>query len=203
MRYFPASQKGQSLVEVLVAMTVTALVVTALVIIILNSLKNSQFSKNQAVATKYAQEAVADIEAIKATDGNITFQTLGTPQNFSSVWAKYFSDPNSPSTSPCQSRTSDSPPKCGFEISYSSGGGTTEVSLTETTSGDFSAGENLGNGFSRKILIWDDDSPEINCFPGSSPCNNYNIEKNIEVDVEWIDSSGTHRSNIQTVVTRY
>lgn len=49
---------GQSLVEVMVAVAILALVLTALVLGTTVAMRNANFSKNQAQATKYSQEAM-------------------------------------------------------------------------------------------------------------------------------------------------
>lgn len=51
-------QQGQSLIEVLAALAIAVLVILALVHITTISIKNAAFARNQALATKYAQEAM-------------------------------------------------------------------------------------------------------------------------------------------------
>ncbi len=51
-------EKGQTLLEVLVALAVVVLVIVALIKATTYSLKGSDFSKTQALATRYAQEAI-------------------------------------------------------------------------------------------------------------------------------------------------
>jgi len=52
------SQTGQSLIEVLFSLSIVLLVIVALVRATTVSMKGSDFSKNQTLATKYAQEAI-------------------------------------------------------------------------------------------------------------------------------------------------
>jgi hypothetical protein len=49
--------RGQSLFEVVLALAVIALIVIGVVALATNSIKNTTFSKNKTLATKYAQEA--------------------------------------------------------------------------------------------------------------------------------------------------
>ena len=49
---------GQSLIEVLVALSLAVLAISALVSVTMTSVKNAQFSKNQIQAEKYAQEGM-------------------------------------------------------------------------------------------------------------------------------------------------
>lgn len=51
-------QKGQTLIEALTALAVGAIVLSAAAILTMNSLNTSQTSKNQNLATQYAQEGL-------------------------------------------------------------------------------------------------------------------------------------------------
>lgn len=51
-------QKGQALLEALIAMGIAVVVITGITIAISSSLQNSSFSKNQQLAASYAQEAI-------------------------------------------------------------------------------------------------------------------------------------------------
>lgn len=59
------SQKGQSLLEVVVTIGVLVVIVTGLTVVTINGLKNSQFSKNQLQATKLAQAGLEEVRTIK------------------------------------------------------------------------------------------------------------------------------------------
>ena len=50
--------KGQTIIEVVVALGAGAIVLTAMTVIILTSLKNSQQSSSQSLATQYAQQGM-------------------------------------------------------------------------------------------------------------------------------------------------
>ena len=51
-------KKGQSLFEVVIALGVVTLITVGIVILTINSIRNSTFSKNKTLASKYAQEAI-------------------------------------------------------------------------------------------------------------------------------------------------
>lgn len=51
-------QKGQALLEALIAMGIAVVVITGITIAISSSLQNTSFSKNQQLAASYAQEAI-------------------------------------------------------------------------------------------------------------------------------------------------
>ncbi len=63
--------KGQSLLELTIALGATVAIVSALAIITTKGLQNSQFAQNQVTATQLAQEAIDQVRSIKATNGAI------------------------------------------------------------------------------------------------------------------------------------
>lgn len=62
--------KGQTLIEVLVALAVAALIISAISIAVITSLNNAIFSKNQNLATQYAQEGMEMMRRLKNTNWN-------------------------------------------------------------------------------------------------------------------------------------
>lgn len=58
-------EKGQTLVEVVVALGVAILVITALVAATTTAVRNAQFAKNQSLATKYAQEGMEKARTLR------------------------------------------------------------------------------------------------------------------------------------------
>lgn len=63
----PVHNRGQSLIEVLVALALAVLAIGALVSVTMTSVKNAQFSKNQIQAEKFAQEGMEWIRLQKET----------------------------------------------------------------------------------------------------------------------------------------
>lgn len=53
-----ALEKGQTIFELVMAISVGVVIITAVVILVTTSLNNSTFAKNNAQATRYSQEAV-------------------------------------------------------------------------------------------------------------------------------------------------
>ena len=51
-------EKGQSLFEVVLALAVAALIIIAIVALATISIRNANFSRNQSLTTRYAQEAI-------------------------------------------------------------------------------------------------------------------------------------------------
>lgn len=60
--------KGQSLLEVLASLGAATVIVTAIVVAIINALNNAQYSKNQNLATQYAQEAMEIVRKKRDSD---------------------------------------------------------------------------------------------------------------------------------------
>lgn len=71
------AQRGQTLIEILLAVTVSIIVLSAIVVGIVNSLNNTQYTKNQNLANSYAQEGMSVVKAIKDSDWN-TFSSFTT-----------------------------------------------------------------------------------------------------------------------------
>lgn len=70
-------EKGQSIIEVLVALAVGVLVVSAITIAGLNALNNAQYGRDQTLATKYAQEGIEVAKNLSKADLS-AFKTFGS-----------------------------------------------------------------------------------------------------------------------------
>ncbi|MEK7571379.1 MAG: prepilin-type N-terminal cleavage/methylation domain-containing protein [Patescibacteria group bacterium] len=64
------NQSGQTLIEVLVSLSILVMIMGATAIALTNALDNAQYVKNQATATKYAQEGIEIARGIR--DANYT-----------------------------------------------------------------------------------------------------------------------------------
>lgn len=69
------NQKGQSLVEALVALAAAAVIVSAIAVAVITSVNNSDFSRNQNLATQYAQEGIEVLRNLSQTDW-VNFSTF-------------------------------------------------------------------------------------------------------------------------------
>jgi len=67
------NEKGQSLVEVIIALGVAVLVILALVRVTIIAIRNARFAKNQALATRYARQAIETIRAYRDENDWNTF----------------------------------------------------------------------------------------------------------------------------------
>lgn len=68
---YDRKQKGQSLIEILLALSTLVLIISAITIVTISSLNNSQFIKNQNLANKYAQEGIEIIKNWQAGSGGV------------------------------------------------------------------------------------------------------------------------------------
>ncbi len=60
--------KGQTLIEVLAALTILAIIAVSVTAIVTSSLNNSQFAKNKTLATKYAQQGMEAMRELRNND---------------------------------------------------------------------------------------------------------------------------------------
>jgi type II secretory pathway pseudopilin PulG len=79
-----SSQKGQTLIEMMIALSIVVLVLLALITLITVSLRNASFSKNHSLATQYAQEALEEVRALRDQEGWEDFEDA-CDENFSSL----------------------------------------------------------------------------------------------------------------------
>lgn len=85
----PAESAGVSLLEVIIAMAISIVLVSGLVFGVTNSIKNSQFSRNQALATKFSQEAMEKIRGYRDQNTWVTFTSGCAGYNMGAVSAQF------------------------------------------------------------------------------------------------------------------
>ena len=61
-------QKGQTLLEAIVALATILIIITAIAVVIVNALYNSQYIRSQNEANKYAQEGIEFVRNIQKND---------------------------------------------------------------------------------------------------------------------------------------
>lgn len=59
------SEKGQTIIEAVVALSIILLIISAIAIVIVNALYNSQFIRNQNTANKYAQQGMEFVKNLQ------------------------------------------------------------------------------------------------------------------------------------------
>lgn len=133
-------EKGQSLIEVLMVLMVATIILMSISVVILNSLKNSQFAQNQINATKLAQDSIDKIKTIRDRNQDEAVSFDGNKYKFGDLWDIFMSDA-------CE--VSGVPGPCYFTLVTDS-----TLKSDETVQ----QWENIGEGFSRQILFEDDAS---------------------------------------------
>lgn len=177
--------KGQSLLELVVGISLIAAVLTALVVTTTYSLRNTQFSKNQSLATKFAQENLEKVRTIKIANYGVCLNGQDPLVNCSTweedIWVK--NDFGNLPT--CDDLPS---PTCTFEFR--------------------NAGCTVGGETKDPCLIYKT-TPSV--FPGSPTVFTYQIyienevpnqQKRITSKVFWTDSTGQHSSDLVTVFSK-
>lgn len=95
-------QMGQSLVELVVVIAVIVVVVGALTFATIASIRNAQFAKNQAQATKLAQEGLERVRSGRDRNNSISGNfTIGTALIDSWQDGDLWSNQISPNCNPC------------------------------------------------------------------------------------------------------
>lgn len=166
------NEHGQSLIEVLVVGVVSAMMVVALIAIILSSLKNAQFAQNQTQATKLAQDTIDKIRILR---DNNAYNTLG-----SSCFIELF---NVGSGAPFVCGTNKF---CYYKLSGSSSMTFSGADIYPPTNSSLGV-DYLTGGFSRQIRVSQDVSGAY---------------VRLIVTISWQDSSGSHSSNLETIITK-
>ena len=64
------SEKGQSILEVMIALAAATIIITAIVAAVISALSNEQFSIGQNQATQFAQEGLDSMRNLSQTDWN-------------------------------------------------------------------------------------------------------------------------------------
>lgn len=62
---------GQMLIEILVAMGTAVVIISAITVTVISALNNAQFSKNQNLATQYAQQGMEVVRKIRDSDWSL------------------------------------------------------------------------------------------------------------------------------------
>lgn len=159
-------ERGQSLIEVVITLMIATVVIGALAIATIVGIRNAQFSQNQTQATKMAQAAMEQVRANRNRNSPVILTyASGTTATFTDLWTVQL---NSTCGGPCF-----------FKLN-------SDGSLTSTST---NSKEDIGNGFSRQVLIEDANTT-------------YTQEKKVSVKVLWTDTSGQHQSQLQTILTK-
>lgn len=169
--------QGQSLMELVVGMGLIAAVITALAITTTYSSRNTQFSKNQALATKLAREYMEKVRTIKSANYGVCVQGGVTPcKTWEEIWDLDFG----------------AVPTCPYGCTYVPT--STTCTVTDNITKPFcltysSAPADLGNGFTGQIIMEDE-------------AGNSKTQQRVTSRVFWTDTTGQHSSDLVTVFSR-
>ena len=72
------NERGQSIVEALIALTAGVTIITAIAIAVVNSVNNADFAKNQNLATAYSQQALEIINVLRKNNWTSFSNLSGT-----------------------------------------------------------------------------------------------------------------------------
>lgn len=176
------SEKGQSLIEVIVAATVGILVVTALTFATIFSLRNANFAKNSEQATKFAQEGIERLRT--GRDRNAKIIGLASSPDCSNVSSWNGDATGSPVWGCKIYATCGSGLDCYFKFNPLSPNDLNYL----TSSVNFpSSAEDIAPMFKRVIIFADDAA-------------SYSIQKTVTVIVRWSDFAGAHESRLTTIL---
>lgn len=171
------SNRGQTLIEVVVASTVGILVVAALTFATIFSLRNANFAKNSALATKLAQEGIEKVRSIRDQGQVDSISNFSISSNVVNSWKNQYLWSNQ-ITTVCPTNN------CYFNIVNSS-----LQFLNESDDIPSNAEDPLGDGkFQRVVILSDDDS--------------FEVQKTATVIVRWKDAAGAHDSKLTTILRK-
>ncbi len=170
--------KGQSLLELVIALSFLIVIVTVITVSTANGLKNSQFSKNQVQATKIAQEGIERVRTIRDRNYSVCGVNSAptTLKKFSNMWSESCAGANCLYTF-----------KAGGNLCQGVAVSDVYWLYKENSSLNFEAIVANGVTFERRITVLD-----------SSPVTT----KEVQVRVTWIDSLGSHSSWLSTILTQ-
>lgn len=173
--------KGQSLLELVIGLSLISVVIGAIAIITTYSLRNAQFSKNQAQATKLAQENLEKIKAIRAASYGICYSGVANNScvGWDNIWGHDFTILGGTTGEKYKINTctlsgqTQSKPYC---MEY------------DTSSSPAPVAGNAN--FSSEIRILNEGAYDSG-------------QKKVISRVYWTDNSGSHQSDLVTILSRY
>lgn len=182
------NNKGATLVELMVVISVGIVIVAALTFATIASLRNANYAKNQAQATKLSQEGMEKMRTLRNRDGIFNPSwTLDVPDGLDgdNTVGKWNDD----------DFWDEEPLGCGNKCTYHffkfpSNTNLELVYLTSSKDFPTSQAESINNGqFLRVVGILDHQST-------------YTTEKEVTVFVRWTDYAGIHDSKVTTILRR-
>src|SRR3989344_823335 len=196
---------GQSLLEVTVAVAIGTLVVAALTFATIFSLRNANFAKNSAQATKLAHEGIERVRSSRDRNQCIEGLTNVNSWNGStdcsavsgsgSIWTY-------PISGDCDKPDLPQAGFCYFKVNSTTGQLTNiGFSFTPTSSVPLPAqaeGIPTTNPVFKRVILLSDDLNHDKNFTN----DDYQNQKEVTVIVTWNDFAGTHESRLTTILRK-
>lgn len=194
------SEKGQSLIEVIIAATVGIMVVSALTFATIFSLRNANFAKTSSQATKLAQEGIERVRT--GRDRNMSISNSSSIPSCTSVssWNGGYTGSNSiwdcqiTGSGLCDNST---PPnnggKCYFNVDSTgvlTNIGSNFVPTVNSPLPPSAEGITTTNSAFKRVVILSDEAAN----------NLYKTQKTVTVIVTWTDFAGSHESKLMTIL---
>lgn len=168
---------GQSLIELIVAIAIGAIVVASLAFATISSLRNATLAQNQSQATKLAQEGIERVRASR--DRNLNVDNIGGTAlvrwSAPYLWTTQFN-----LSSGCNEPTTH----CYYNLTSTNNLDFLSIAATIPSSAEL-----ISNRFQRVVIINDEPS-------------RWTVEKKVTVIVTWTDFSGSHESKLTTALRR-
>lgn len=192
------SEKGQTLMELVVVISVMVVVVGALTFATIASIRNASFAQNQLQATKLAQEGIERVRS-----GRDRNQPVTIPGTSVTSWNSDLADPGSiwnypisGTSSECETEQPNLSGKCYFNISTT--GQLQNIGFSRTTFPDNAESIPQDKPLFKRAITLSDDLNEN----GNYIDDDYQNAKRATAIVKWTDFSGFHESRLTTILRR-
>lgn len=143
------NEKGQTILEALVALGVGVIIVSAITVAVITAVRNADFSKNQNLATQFAQQGMDIVRQISESNWS-TFS-----QNDVGTWclAQDYTELNV--SSPCSKNIKDSNGNLYFirQITVKSNGNCINGAYQVTSSVSWSDGSCQNNNYCHQVTL--------------------------------------------------
>ena len=192
------SEKAQTLLELVVVISVLVIVVSALTFATIASIRNASFAQNQLQATKLAQEG---IERVRTGRDRVQSITIGGTSVTSwnsdlavagSIWNYRISG----TSSECETEQPNVSGKCYFNITPA--GELLNIGFSRTTFPDNAESIPQDKPLFKRAITLSDDLNENKNFSD----DDYQNAKRATAMVKWTDFSGAHESKLTTILRR-
>jgi Tfp pilus assembly protein PilV len=180
------NQQGQSLVEVVIALGIAVIIVIAFTNATITSVRNSQFSKNQNLSTKYAQESLELIRAVRDQNTSASVTDGGSLSTWGDLWGIDLYDTSATGVTGMTGYC--------FNLDKST------LHLTKRTFVNPCADKDASG------VVQDENLDGLNLFYRKINITNADNDKNkkqINVRVYWSDSRGQHNTDVTTFLTNW